>query len=267
MHMTEARRREPTGLRRVAGLRGRDDDRRLRRPVDAQSDDAAVGRAADPDSGRVETPGRTGGALESARGAWCGHSEKPCIRSFSHRFLREMPRISAADGALAVCLRQRALQVLALELLQRRAQRARDGGQLLGLLGRRARCRAGRWLMSMSPPSASTAACSMACPSSRTLPGKGNCDSAFQAARRQRRDLASGLRELLQEVLHQQRQVPLALAQRRDVDVQHVQPVVEVLAEQAARDALFEVAVGGRDDAHVDPQATRWCPAARSVPS
>ena len=47
--------------------------------------------------------------------------------------------------------------------------------------------------------------------------------------------------------------VVAALAQRRHVQLDDLEPVVEVLAEGAARDAVGEVAVGGRDDAHVDP--------------
>ena len=61
-----------------------------------------------------------------------------------------------------------------------------------------------------------------------------------------------GWRELAQEVLQQERQVPAPLAQRRDLDVEDVEAVVEVLAEPALRDALAQVAVRRRDDAHVD---------------
>ena len=42
------------------------------------------------------------------------------------------------------------------------------------------------------------------------------------------------------------------LAQRRDVDADHAEAVVQVLAELAFGDALFEVGVGGGDHAHVD---------------
>ena len=44
--------------------------------------------------------------------------------------------------------------------------------------------------------------------------------------------------ELREEVLDQQRDVVLALAQRRQVDVDDVEPVVEVLAEPALLDLL-----------------------------
>ena len=43
-----------------------------------------------------------------------------------------------------------------------------------------------------------------------------------------------------------------ALAQRRDVQREHGEPVVEVGAEAAAVHLALEVAVGGGDDAHVD---------------
>ena len=57
--------------------------------------------------------------------------------------------------------------------------------------------------------------------------------------------------ELLQEVLHEQRDVLLPLAQRRQLHRDHVQPVVQVLAELAVCDHPSEVAVGGGDHAHV----------------
>jgi hypothetical protein len=58
--------------------------------------------------------------------------------------------------------------------------------------------------------------------------------------------------ELLQEFLDQQRNVFLAVAQRRHEERDHVEAVEEVFAEVAAGDLLFEVLVGGGDDAHVD---------------
>ena len=71
----------------------------------------------------------------------------------------------------------------------------------------------------------------MACASSRTLPGNGYWDSAAQARGAMVGGGLPGWRELVQEVLQQQRQVAAPLAQRRDLDVEHVEPVVEVLAE------------------------------------
>ena len=43
-----------------------------------------------------------------------------------------------------------------------------------------------------------------------------------------------------------------ALAQRRDRDLDHLEAVVEVFAKLAAQQHGFEIAVRGRDDAHVD---------------
>ena len=42
------------------------------------------------------------------------------------------------------------------------------------------------------------------------------------------------------------------LAQRRHVEVDDAEPIEQVLAELAGRDALGQIAVGRRDDAHVD---------------
>ena len=68
------------------------------------------------------------------------------------------------------------------------------------------------------------------------------------------RGLAGGGR---QEVLGQRQDVLGAVAQRRQVDVDDVQPVEQVLAEAAVRQALFQILVGGGDDAHVDLLAAR----------
>ena len=64
-----------------------------------------------------------------------------------------------------------------------------------------------------------------------------------------RTSLAWAGRVLLDEVVGEQRDVGLALAQRRQVDRVDVQPVVEVLAEAALLDRRLEVLVGGRDHA------------------
>src|SRR5690606_38715336 len=54
------------------------------------------------------------------------------------------------------------------------------------------------------------------------------------------------------EVPHQQRQVLDPFTQRRYSHADDVEPVEQVLAEQPLLDALFKVAIGGRDDPHVD---------------
>src|SRR5690606_24714551 len=55
-----------------------------------------------------------------------------------------------------------------------------------------------------------------------------------------------------QQVAGDDRDVVAALAQRRQVQVDHVVAVVQVLAEAALQDLLLEVAVGRRQDADVD---------------
>src|SRR5947209_5064878 len=63
--------------------------------------------------------------------------------------------------------------------------------------------------------------------------------------------LAAPRGDAAEEVLAEERQILDALAQRRHFHVDDMEPVEEVLAELLARDHLAQVAVGGRDDAHV----------------
>ena len=62
------------------------------------------------------------------------------------------------------------------------------------------------------------------------------------------------LGEVREEVLDEVAHVLAALAERRDVDVDDVEAVEQVLAEGALADALPQVAVGGADHADVDPR-------------
>ncbi len=55
----------------------------------------------------------------------------------------------------------------------------------------------------------------------------------------------------LQEVSRQERDVFLALAERRKLQTNHVQPVEKVLAEPAGIDFVFKTLMGCGDDAHV----------------
>ena len=57
---------------------------------------------------------------------------------------------------------------------------------------------------------------------------------------------------LLEEVLRQPEHVVFALAERRQVHGDDVEPIEEILTEQAGRDGRPEVRVRCRDDAHVD---------------
>ena len=54
-----------------------------------------------------------------------------------------------------------------------------------------------------------------------------------------------------EEVVYQQRDIVDPLAERRDADREHVEPVEEVLAEAAGRGQRFQVLVGGGDEADV----------------
>ena len=72
------------------------------------------------------------------------------------------------------------------------------------------------------------------------------------------RELAAGLGGVAREEVARERQDVLApLAQRRELDRDHVQAEVEVLAEAAGGDLVAQVAVGRRDDAHVDAARLR----------
>src|SRR5215468_7806646 len=59
------------------------------------------------------------------------------------------------------------------------------------------------------------------------------------------------LDDLAQELEAERDEVLTALGQRRDLDLEHLQPVVQVLAELALGDRGLEVGIGRRDDADV----------------
>ena len=63
--------------------------------------------------------------------------------------------------------------------------------------------------------------------------------------------------ELVEIVLDEQRNLLAALAQRRHVEADDVEAVEEVFAKAAVGDELFEVGVGGGDDADVDGDGPR----------
>src|ERR1043166_1493980 len=58
------------------------------------------------------------------------------------------------------------------------------------------------------------------------------------------------------EMLHQHRQIALALLQRRQHDRKDEDAVIEILPESAVADLLFEVAMRGHHHAHIDSNAT-----------
>src|ERR1019366_2004154 len=63
--------------------------------------------------------------------------------------------------------------------------------------------------------------------------------------------------ELLEEAVHERRNVLLPVAQRRESQRDDVQPVEEILTESPVGDGLQEVPVRGRDDAHVHGDGLR----------
>src|SRR5262245_46602709 len=58
-------------------------------------------------------------------------------------------------------------------------------------------------------------------------------------------------REFLCEELHQQRNVVLAVAERRQLDGEDVEPIKQVFAEFAFADGFAQIAVGGGNDANI----------------
>src|SRR4051794_30452553 len=66
---------------------------------------------------------------------------------------------------------------------------------------------------------------------------------------------AIALGKAREEVVGQQRNVFPALGERRDVELDHVQPVVEVFAEFTRGNALLQLPVRGGDDAHIHIEA------------
>ncbi len=155
-----------------------------------------------------------------------------------------------AAGGLEGGLDELLLEVAG-DLLERRCPRAAARSSEAGNAG----CRTVSGISSgpMRVPGHSTTARSMTFSSSRTLPGQSYSRSRSSASGVEFEIAAAVLLPvLLEEVLHQQRDVVLALAQRRQVHGDDVQPVVEVLAEAALVDHRAQVDVGRRDDAHVD---------------
>ena len=115
----------------------------------------------------------------------------------------------------------------------------------------------------MTSPSQSTIARSIVFSSSRTLPGHAYSRSSLRASGVDPADLRAEARVVArEEVVDEEVDVLLALAQRRDQDRQHVEAVEEVLAEAARLRLGGEVAVRRRDDADVDLDVLRVAEAA-----
>ena len=69
-------------------------------------------------------------------------------------------------------------------------------------------------------------------------------------------------RELVEEILRQEGNILRSFTERRELNREHAEPVVEVFAERFLVDSLFQVAVRGGDDPDVD---LPWGIAADSV--
>ena len=90
------------------------------------------------------------------------------------------------------------------------------------------------------------------------MPGQAWRASRSQGLVIEARDrLPVALDVLLEEVLGQQLDVLPALAQRRQVDRDRVEPEEEILAEPAGGDLRRKVGVGGGDEPHVGPDRPR----------
>src|SRR5262249_31525366 len=72
-----------------------------------------------------------------------------------------------------------------------------------------------------------------------------------------RRGTTDGCRDFFQEYFTQKKNVTAPLAQRRDMHLEHLNSIVEILTKIAAVDCLGEIAVRGGDDAHVGLQRPR----------
>ena len=67
--------------------------------------------------------------------------------------------------------------------------------------------------------------------------------------------VAIGIAEFLEEAIHEDRNVALALAQRRQLDLHHIEAKKQVLAELALAHGHVEIPVGGGDNASGDGNA------------
>ena len=80
---------------------------------------------------------------------------------------------------------------------------------------------------------------------------------AAQRIERRFRHLQVGPPEILHEARHEQGQVLETIAQRRQLDDRRRQPEVQILPELLRRHQRAQVAIGRRDDTHVDPPSDR----------
>ena len=163
-----------------------------------------------------------------------------------------MPRALAVSVRLKSCLRSAWKMACRSISSKCSASEASTAGAGLGHGAHLARAgaRAGSVRRATAAPRApSRCAARARCPARHSAPGN-------RPRRRQNRALPLG--ELRDERAGQRQDVLGPLAQRRDVELDHVQPVEQVLAEAARLDLLFQVAVGGGEDARVGAAVRCW---------
>lgn len=90
--------------------------------------------------------------------------------------------------------------------------------------------------------------------SCRTLPGNGNAASVCKASAVSDFGSTASSRALLQKMARQRRDVLRPFGERWQPQADDVQPMQQVLPEEPLPHALFEILVGGRDDAQIRPQ-------------
>src|SRR5437870_1394883 len=88
--------------------------------------------------------------------------------------------------------------------------------------------------------------------SSRILPGHAYASSASRASSAKRVDRwPTDFPNSAQEVLREQRNVADAFAKRRQLNVEDLQPVKEILAKRPPFHGLAQIAIAGGDHAHI----------------
>ena len=183
-------------------------------------------------AGRVDRRSR-----DARRGVHRRHGPRPSMPS---RFIFRQSVVAETPSSRATRPRSPSQRASAASMARRSASStasARVRAALAARGRRRVRARAGRRRRGSRAPGESAAACSIAFSSSRTLPGQAWLERAARPPPGvSDLPVAGALVEALQEVGGEERHVLAALAERRDPDRHHVEPVVEVLAEAALRD-------------------------------
>ena len=107
--------------------------------------------------------------------------------------------------------------------------------------------------MSIKSPVAVMQALEMTFSSSRTFPGQGCCSNT-DCALRERPGIFLPYASLyfFKEILNQERNVFRPLAQRRNANLNRIQPIKKIFPEAPGQNFSAEIAIRGRDQVHVD---------------